>query len=136
MQPSRRLRPPSPEPQQINSPATTAHAVPSSETYTEQANNKKGEWLHQLDREAHADRLPVVALPDVQGRRGHPFLSTQAKGAEYDHSEEVEERPLQGLEDIELHGVDVAHLRNSNATCHNTQQRFKRNREIAPMFAK
>ena len=58
---------------------------------------------------AHVDGPAVVLLGDLQGWRGHNLLPAEAHvRAEDDHGRQVEEHPAQGLEDLELHAVDVA----------------------------
>merc|ERR1719284_1003004 len=57
------------------------------------------------------DGLVVVSLRDVEGWRWDGLLPAEAHVcAEDNHCCDVEQAPLQGLEDLELHAVNVAHL--------------------------
>merc|ERR1740121_2317065 len=60
---------------------------------------------------ADMDSLGVEALRDFQGGGGDHLLPAQASvHAEYHDRGDVEKAPAQGLEDLELHTVDVAHI--------------------------
>mmetsp|Transcript_37091 Transcript_37091/g.56105 ORF Transcript_37091/g.56105 Transcript_37091/m.56105 type:complete len:207 (+) Transcript_37091:435-1055(+) len=56
------------------------------------------------------DRLALVPLGDLQVRGGHSLRPAQAHVDAEDHDgENVEEAPVDVLEDLELHSVDVTH---------------------------
>merc|ERR1711879_382093 len=71
----------------------------------EAAVDKTNESGHDV---ADVNRLPMVALRDVEDRRRHDFLPTKAHVCTEDSDGgKVEQAPTQRLEDFELHAVNI-----------------------------